>query len=236
VIPPGPARKTHDVKILGVKSLEPRRHAWPSVDQLEGAGFRWSRPAPPRCGVDAYAWHPARYLVAMTDPWAWDWSAVGAVATAAGVLIALGAAFITTRDLIGVRRRDAQDRRREQALRVSAWATSETEFPDIPRANIVGNPWFAAVHVLNGSAASIRDVRVEVGYRGFEGEWKALGEGHEWMIVPPAEPVRAEFVQGHVRNFSEPHNVLLCTLSFRDSNNVRWQRDAFNVLTEADDH
>ena len=179
--------------------------------------------------------------VTAIDPWAWDWSAVGAVATAVAVVIALAFGIFNLVDLIGVRKREALERRREQAVRVSAWATSETDFPDTPRTHIVGNAWFAAVHVLNGSAASISDVRVELGHRTLAGKWESLSLGlgdatHSWMILPPAEHVRAEFREPAIQNYSEPpHNVLLCILSFRDSNNVRWQRDAFNVLSEADD-
>ncbi|MFG3688111.1 hypothetical protein [Micromonospora sp. NPDC047740] len=169
------------------------------------------------------------------DPWAWDWAAVGSIATAAGVLLALVVALVQMTDLIALRRREAQDRRRDQALRVSAWATSETGFPDTPRANVVGNPWFASVRVFNGSSAAISDVRAEIGYRS-NGQWCGLQEAKEWPIVPPGEPVRTDFRQGHVRNFAGPPNVLVCKLWFRDSNNVRWHRDGFNVLTEVQDH
>jgi hypothetical protein len=110
------------------------------------------------------------------------------------------ATSIDMRDLIRLQRSEAQERRREQALRVSAWATAETDFPDTPRTHIVGRPGFAAVHVLNDSHAAISDVRVEVGYRHFDGEWRSLGETHDWPIVPPGEPVLAEFRQPHVRN------------------------------------
>ncbi|WP_433263302.1 hypothetical protein ACQPWR_25685 [Micromonospora vinacea] len=168
------------------------------------------------------------------DRWAWDWTAIGSVATAVGVLLALVVALVQLRDLILLRKREAQDRRREQALQVSAWATSETEFPDTPSSNIVGNPWFASIHVLNGSNSSISDVRVAIGYR-FNGQWHGLQEVHEWLIVPPGEAIRADFRQSHVRSFASPQSVLLCRLRFRDSNNVCWQRDARNVLTELRD-
>jgi hypothetical protein len=168
------------------------------------------------------------------DPWAWGWTAVGALATTAAVLTALSVAMIQMRDLVRLRRRESADRRREQALRVSAWATSETEFPDTPSSNIVGNPWYAVVHVLNNSGASVSDVRVQIGHWSLSRQWSSLGETKDWPIVPPGGQVEAEFRQAHVKNFANPrNNVLSCTLSFRDSNNSCWHRDASNTLTES---
>ncbi|MER7589615.1 hypothetical protein ABTW72_18980 [Micromonospora sp. NPDC127501] len=170
-----------------------------------------------------------------TDVWSWAWGAVGSVAAVASVVVALVVTRVQLKDLIRLRRREAQDRRREQAQRVSAWATSETDFPDTPATNIVGNPWYAAVHVLNASDSSISEVRVEIGYRTIDGHWYGLGETHEWPVVPPGERVRADFRQSHVRNFASPRNTLLCRLYFRDGSKVGWDRDALNHLTELDD-
>jgi hypothetical protein len=126
-----------------------------------------------------------RTVTTHVDPWAWGWSAISALAATAAVITALTVATIQMRDLLRLRRRENLDRRREQALLVSAWATSETDLPNTPQANITGNPWYAAVHVLNGSGASISDVRVQIGHRSINGQWDSLGEIHEWVIVPP---------------------------------------------------
>src|SRR5262245_61617534 len=111
--------------------------------------------------------HHAEPMNTEPDLWAWGWTAVGSIATALAVAIALVLAILSTRDLIRTRKREADDRRREQALRVSAWATSESDsLPDTPRTDIGSGDmlWFAAIHVLNGSAAAISEVRVELGY------------------------------------------------------------------------
>jgi hypothetical protein len=167
------------------------------------------------------------------DPWAFGWTSVAAITTVVAVVVALFVAARDTRILVLTKQQEREDRRREQATRVSAWATSETEFPDTPRQNIVGNPWFGRIHVLNGSQVAINDVTVTIGHRNLQGAWYSLMSEHEWPMLPPGAEVFADFREGHVRNFSQPpHNVLLCKLSFRDGNNVRWARDERGYLSE----
>jgi hypothetical protein len=172
-------------------------------------------------------------LASEPDPWAIGWSTIASAAALVGVGVAIFVATRDTRRLIRVSQQDASDRKRDQAVRVSAWATSESDFPDSPKQNVVGNPWYAVVHVLNNSSAAISNVRVEIGHRGVDGRWQSLSRTHEWIIIAPGKEERCEFNQRDVRMFAEPpHNVLMCTLTFRDNNNCEWQRDASNVLSE----
>lgn len=166
--------------------------------------------------------------------WSLGWTALSTIATVAAVSVALFVAVRDTKRLNRLRQREQEDRRREQAICVSAWATSESDAPGVPRSHTVGNPWFARIHLLNSSNSAIYDARVAIGYKDLNGEWYSLQDEHDWPVVPPGREIHADFSKDHIRNFSSPpHNTLLCQLSFRDANNVIWGRDARGFLSEA---
>jgi len=153
--------------------------------------------------------------------------------TAVAVLAAL---FVAVRDTVRVNRLlagQAADRKRSQALEITAWATGESDYPDTPPANIIGNPWHAAAHVLNNSSAPISEVEVEIGHLNPAGKWESFRGIERRHILPPGGRIDAAFTEDHVRAMSNPkYNVLLCRLTFRDNAGVRWRRDESNNLIE----
>ncbi|GAA1565998.1 hypothetical protein GCM10009789_19350 [Kribbella sancticallisti] len=157
-------------------------------------------------------------LVMNPDPWSVGWSAVSTMLTAVAVLVAL---FVAVRDTLRVNRllaAEANDRRRGQASQVSAWATSETEYPDVPPRNIIGSPWYAAAHVLNSSPFAISDVEVEIGSLNTAGNWESFRETERRSVLPPGGALDASFTAERIRAFSYPkYNILVCRLSFRDN-------------------
>jgi hypothetical protein len=149
------------------------------------------------------------------NPWALGWSAVSTMLTAIAVLLAL---FVAVRDTLRVSRvltREAEDRRCSQALLITAWATSESDAPDTPARDLIGNPWYAAVHDLNNSSAAITDVEVELGHLNTAGRWESFRETATRTVLPPGERIDASFRADHVCSLSYPqHNMLVCRLKF----------------------
>jgi len=171
-------------------------------------------------------------------------SAISAILTLvfAATLVALALrgqrALVRRLDLVeDLTRREAEQRVRSQAQRVTAWAVSEREtYESLLRRGIVG----AAVR--NASESPVYDV--ELLYSDPPAAWTAVR--HVGMVPPSAEAdVHAGFDVEHTHGAPDPARVnsdgsirlapsaeMSVEIRFTDGRGTRWSRDAAGALTE----
>jgi hypothetical protein len=134
-------------------------------------------------------------------------------------------------------RREAEQRDRAQAQRITAWAVSErATYESLLRRGIVG------AAVLNASEAPVYDV--ELVYSDPPAAWTAVR--HVGMVPPAAQAdVHAGFDIEHTLGRPDPSRInsdgsirlaasaeMAVEVRFTDARGVRWSRDSSGVLTE----
>jgi hypothetical protein len=112
----------------------------------------------------------------------------------------------------------AEDERRAQAARISAW---------VELVRKIDGSRELAFHIHNASAMPIYEVELPLPARGHE------EQGAEFVgLVPPGQTVKRPAPPEWLRSYVEPEPV---QIEFLDSAGRRWSRDEQGTLIRADD-
>ncbi|MDG4824912.1 hypothetical protein O7635_23940 [Asanoa sp. WMMD1127] len=147
-----------------------------------------------------------------------DWlSASADIFSAVGTVGAFVVGFTILRRELRREADRADDQRRAQAERISAWVEASRK-PDGTRE--------LAFHIHNASAMPIYDVELPLpSHPGEENGAEFIG------LVPPGQTIRRAAPPEWMRSYVEPEPV---QIEFLDSAGRRWARDEQGSLAEAD--
>lgn len=150
-----------------------------------------------------------------------DSDAVGAAADVFSAIGTVGALLLGLSLLRRELRREAgraEDERRSQAARISAWVEATRK---------VDGTRELAFHIHNASAMPIYEVELPLpAHEGEEPTAEFLG------LVPPGQTVKRPAPPEWLRSYAEPEPV---QIEFLDSAGRRWNRDEQGALSRADD-
>jgi hypothetical protein len=146
-----------------------------------------------------------------------DWVTAGAeVFSAVGTVGAFVVGFVLLRREQGREAERAEDERRTQAARISAWLEVYRK-PDGARE--------LAFHIHNASDMPIYDVELPLAGSDTEAQAEFVG------LVPPGQTIRKPAPPEWLRTYVEPEPV---QIEFLDSAGRRWSRDEQGSLTRID--
>ncbi len=148
-----------------------------------------------------------------------DWFGAGADAfSAVGTIGAFMVGFLLLRREHRREAERAEDERRAQAERISAWVEATRR---------VDGTREVAFHIHNASAMPIYEVELPLPAR--EGKEQAI----EFVgLVPPGQTVKRPAPADWLRSYVDPEPV---QIEFLDSAGRRWTRDELGTLIRSDD-